>query len=101
MDDMIYGHVDKKFFVESEFLSTVIVVIHKSKVEQFKGSYEKITKDVVPRTFMSLNKEDKDGNQLWRVIMLNHSVDEFVLATRKQGYTVRKFVYDEDVYNSE
>ena len=52
----------------------------------------------VPRSARNLDIEDKDGNQLVRFVVLSSKVDDYMLAARKQGLTLRKFVYNYEKY---
>ena len=101
-----------KYFVEvlgSEQFSTVIAIVHKSKEAQFKGQYEKIIQwsaqsgifGAVPKSAASLDIEDNDGNQLWRLVVFKDKVDEYLVEGRKQGLVLRKFVYDYEAYKKE
>ena len=66
---------------------------------QFLQSYEYIQEDVVPGTGKYLHQEDKEGNQLWRVIMFSSVADSFISkAKSKNGFVCRKFVYDIEGY---
>ena len=59
--------------------------------------YEKLIQPcAVPRSARSLDMEDKDGNQLYRVVVLADKIDDYVNEARKAGLTFRKFVYDKD-----
>jgi hypothetical protein len=57
------------------------VVVHKTKVASFLSTYEKIIPwdnssfAAVPRSAKSLDIEDKDGNQLWRIIVMKDKVE--------------------------
>jgi len=37
----------------------------------------------VPRSAKALDMEDKDGNQLFRVVVLANKIDEYLNETRK------------------
>ena len=96
-------------FVEklgSETFATVIAIVHRLKVDAFKQTYEKVipwnneTQDfsVVPRSARSLDIEDKDGNQLWRFVVLRERLEEYLEKGRKAGLVLRKFTYDYERY---
>lgn len=103
LGDIIYGKVAKKnFVVGSKFLVNVLIVVNKSKVSAFESSYESVGEGVVPRSARHLDLEDKDGNQLFRVVVMENSVDSFLIKCKQKiGFTARKFVYDEEKYNQE
>lgn len=69
----------------SEMFATLIAVVHKTKVAHLLGTYEKLipwTNDsfaAVPRSAKSLEIEDKEGNQLWRVIVMREKVEDYII----------------------
>lgn len=78
--DIVYGKIDKKHFIhDSKFLRNVLIVVPKNKVEYFKTNYETVKEGIVPRSARHLDAEDKDGNQLMRVVVMENSVDTFVI----------------------
>jgi hypothetical protein len=48
-----------------------------------------------------LNLEDKEGNQIWRFVVLNNKVDNYLNESRKLGYIVKRFIYDKEKYNQD
>lgn len=73
LSDVIHSDPNIKaesMFVEvhkTQFLSTIVVVIHKSKVDQFQQQYERLVRDsqipaIVPSSLKYLGIEDKEGN---------------------------------------
>lgn len=105
LGDVIYGKVSKDLFVEthsSEFLCSVVCIVHKTKFMIFKDSFEKvIDKAVVPGSCTSLNLEDRDGNQLFRVVVFKHSVDNFLNEIKKAGYAARRFEFNEEQHKKD
>ena len=101
----------RNVFVEilgSSAFSTVVAIVHKSKVPQFLTSYEKIIQwneqgvfGAVPKSARSLEIEDKDGHQLWTVIVFTDKLEEYLLEGRKVGLVLRKFKYDAEAYKKE
>lgn len=102
----------KDLFVEthsSETFATVVAIVHKTKIQGFLGQYEKVIPfneqsgifGAVPRTAKSLDIEDKDGHQLWRVVVLRDKLDEYLKEGRNQGLVLRKFVYNYEAYQKE
>lgn len=55
----------------------------------------------VPRSLKYLNKEDKEGNQLWVITVMAHTFDNYLQECRKNNITVRKFVYDYEKYKND
>ncbi len=92
-------------FVEkhnSDFLTTVIAIVHKQKVALFQQQYEELVTDAaVPRCAQYLQLEDKDGNQLWRIVVLSSKIDEYMAEGRRQGLTLRRFTYNIEKYKAE
>lgn len=48
-----------------------------------------------------MDQEDKDGNQLWRVVVLSSKVENYLAEARKQGYNIKRFAYNYDKYKQE
>lgn len=42
--------------------------------------------------------EDKDGNQLWRIVVLTSKIEEYMAEGRRQGLALRRFTYNYDQY---
>ena len=65
-------------------------------------SYETIVDGAaVPRSGKYLQLEDKDGNQLWRIVVLSVKLDNYISEAKKQGILVKRFTYDIDKFRSE
>lgn len=103
LGDVVYGKVDKKNFIhESKFMRNVLIVVPKNKVEYFEDNYENIKEGVVPRSARQLDVEDKDGNQLFRVVVMENSVDSFLpKCKQKLGFLAKVFNYDEEGYQKD
>ena len=79
LGDIIYGNIPASGFVhESKFLRNVIIVVPKNKVTYFNDNYELVGDGVVPRSARDLGKEDKEGNRLMRVIVMENSTEPFI-----------------------
>jgi hypothetical protein len=48
-----------------------------------------------------MNIDDPEGNQLWRVVVMSHLLDNFLTEGRKNGLMLRKFVYDYEKYKQD
>lgn len=102
----------KDYFVElngSETFSTVVAVVHKTKVQSLISSYENVIPfkeesgifGAVPRSARYLDLEDKEGNQLWRFIVLSDKLEEYLTEGRKKGLVLKKFTYNLSAYEEE
>jgi len=101
--DIVYGKIEKRnFILDSNFLRNVLVIVPKNKVEHFTKNYESVGEGVVPRSAKHLSTEDKDQNQLFRVIVMAHSVDTFLIKCKQKiGFTAKIFKYDEEGYQKD
>lgn len=98
-------NVDPKVFVDTEFLTTVLVVVSKNADRQFWDTYESLASDavgygpaddrqsvlgspVVPRSAQKI-AEDKDGFCLYTVTVLKNFKDVFIQAAQKARLAVR------------
>ncbi len=98
LSEVIYGKVSKDLFVETSetsFLASMIAVVHKSKEKEFAAQYERILDAVVvPKSARDLGQEDKDGFRLFRFVIFSHSLEQFSNEARKQGFVVKRFIYN-------
>lgn len=91
----------------SELFATLIAVVHKTKIGQLLGTYEKLIPwdnnsfSAVPRSAKSLEIEDKDGNQLWRIIVMKDKVEQFIAEGRKANLNFKKFTYNYEQYQKD
>lgn len=113
------GVVHEGDFVETEHLTTLIVILARGQEVEFKNWYEnpKMTsirmKDgkeeeqvdrieppqtVIPSSAQQFNfpegPEDKDGNTVWRVVLFKSCKDKFQSLARQNKFTVRDFEYN-------
>lgn len=92
--------------LKSEAFATVVAVVHKTKIALFLQTYEKVIPwneaggifAAIPRTAKSLDIEDKDGNQLWRFIVLRDKLEEYLVEGKKAGLFLKKFNYNREQY---
>ncbi len=110
LGDIIYNsNLNQKadiYFVEkhqSEILATCIAIVHKTKLDIFLSSYELLIEQaVIPRSAKQLEGlEDKDGNVLYRFVVLTTKVDQYLAKARNQGYVVKRFQYNFEKYQQE
>jgi len=100
--------IEKMSSQGSEMFVTLIAIVNKTKIPAFLATYEKIipwndqgTFGAIPRSAKFLDIEDKDGNQLWRIIIMREKLEEYIVEGRKQGLTLRKFTYNYEQYQKE
>ena len=94
----------------SDLFQTLIAIVHRTKVQQFRENYELVIPwemgsnqfSIVPGSARYLGIEDKDGFQLWRVVVLKERADEYIaIAAKQRGLTFRKFTYNYYKYQEE
>jgi V-type H+-transporting ATPase subunit C len=78
----------------------------RSKVDQARLSYEGLLKEngmsaVVPRSMKFLGIEDKEGNQLYRIVVMANQMDAYIQKARSEPFVLRKFVYDYEKYKAD
>lgn len=74
---------------ETEYLTTLFVVVPLSGTEQWLSTYERLTDFVLPRSTEQIFK-DKDS-ALWSVTLFKKVVEDFKNAARDQKWIVRKY----------
>lgn len=82
------------FILDSEYLQTLLVVVPKMYLDDWKKKYESLTDMVAPRSSKQLF-EDGDLT-LQSVTLFKKAIDEFKHKCREQKFTVRDFVYNEE-----
>lgn len=86
-------------FIYTDHLTTVVVILPRGTDKEFLGAYERLHENVVPRSAKCFPKlGDKDGNSLWRVVMMRNCVDAFKRACRERRYWARDFEYSEESF---
>eukprot|EP01017_Pseudomicrothorax_dubius_P040877 TRINITY_DN647_c0_g1_i1.p1 TRINITY_DN647_c0_g1~~TRINITY_DN647_c0_g1_i1.p1 ORF type:complete len:383 (+),score=120.89 TRINITY_DN647_c0_g1_i1:137-1285(+) len=94
---LVTTNVKASDFVETEYMTTLIAVVPKNLVEDWRLHYESLTDNVVPGSTKQFNVEDKDGLTLWRVILFRTQVQDFIKNAReKLKITVKEFKYNEE-----
>ncbi|KAF0976153.1 hypothetical protein FDP41_004828 [Naegleria fowleri] len=91
------GIIKKEHVLETEYLTTVFVVVSKSSIKEWEQNYENLTDMVVPDS-SELIYEDNDS-ALFNVVVLKKIADDFKSACLKRKFVVREFTYDEDKAN--
>lgn len=90
--------VSPKDFIETEHLTTVLVVVPRNAENQWVSDYESFDGFVVPQSTKKFRVDDKDGNTLWRVILFKSAVEKFKQAAKMAKYNVRDYTYCEEDY---
>ncbi|XP_055702868.1 V-type proton ATPase subunit C isoform X1 [Phlebotomus papatasi] len=82
------------FILDSEYLTTLLVIVPKALVHDWNGHYEKLTDMIVPRSTQCIT-QDQDF-ALYTVTLFKKVVDEFKLHAREKKFVVREFTYNEE-----
>ncbi|XP_052839938.1 V-type proton ATPase subunit C isoform X4 [Drosophila gunungcola] len=82
------------FILDSEYLTTLLVIVPKVMANDWLTNYEKITDMIVPRS-SQLIQEDNDYC-LFNVTLFKKVAEEFKLHARERKFIVRDFVYNEE-----
>nr|XP_036225967.1 V-type proton ATPase subunit C isoform X1 [Bactrocera oleae]XP_036225968.1 V-type proton ATPase subunit C isoform X1 [Bactrocera oleae] len=82
------------FILDSEYLTTLLVIVPKILANDWLANYEKITDMIVPRS-SQLITQDNDYC-LFNVTLFKKVVEEFKLHARERKFIVRDFVYNEE-----
>ncbi|XP_017024697.1 V-type proton ATPase subunit C [Drosophila kikkawai] len=82
------------FILDSEYLTTLLVIVPKVMANDWLTNYEKITDMIVPRS-TQLIQEDSDYC-LFNVTLFKKVAEEFKLHARERKFIVRDFVYNEE-----
>ncbi|XP_050091539.1 V-type proton ATPase subunit C isoform X2 [Anopheles aquasalis] len=82
------------FILDSEYLTTLLVIVPKTNINDWNAHYEKITDMIVPRSSQMIT-QDADY-ALCSVTLFKKVVDEFKLHARERKFVVREFVYNEE-----
>lgn len=91
------GDIVKKehFVLDSEYLVTLLVVVQKSFLYDWKSKYETLTDMIVPRSSNVIYEDDE--NCLCTVTLFRRVEDEFRQKCRENKFVVRDFTYNEEV----
>eukprot|EP00118_Oscarella_pearsei_P028541 m.2421 g.2421 ORF g.2421 m.2421 type:complete len:389 (+) comp8648_c0_seq2:22-1188(+) len=85
--------VDQGDFVhDSEYLTTLLVVVPKTNYKDWGQKYERLADMVVPRSTKKLYEDNEHG--LYTVTLFRKVVDEYKLHARENKFIVRDFVFD-------
>ena len=101
--------IEKASTAGSTMFQTLIAIVHRTKVEQFIQTYELVIDwemgsnnfSVIPRSAKYTGIEDKDGYQLWRVIVLKDKADDYIKKSKEKGLFMKPFAYNYEKYQEE
>lgn len=82
------------FILDSEYLTTLLVIVPKNSFNEWQGGYEKLTDMIVPRSSQLITQDNDYG--LFTVSLFKKVVEEFKLHAREKKFVVREFTYNEE-----
>ncbi|XP_011305233.1 V-type proton ATPase subunit C [Fopius arisanus] len=82
------------FILDSEYLSTLLVIVPKSNFQEWNAIYEKLTDMIVPRSSQMITQDSEYG--LFTVTLFKKVAEEFKLHAREKKFIVRDFTYNEE-----
>ncbi|KAB0803211.1 hypothetical protein PPYR_00181 [Photinus pyralis] len=82
------------FILDSEYLTTLLVIVPKSQFHEWQTLYEKLTDMVVPRSSVLITQDQEYG--LYTVSLFKKVADEYKLHAREKKFIVRDFTYNEE-----
>jgi len=82
------------FVLNSEYLTTILVVVPKAAYKDWEAKYELLTDMVVPQSTKCVFEDNEHG--LFTVTLFQKVVDEFKHHAREHKFYVKDFVYNED-----
>ncbi|OAD59329.1 V-type proton ATPase subunit C [Eufriesea mexicana] len=87
--------VEKEHFIlDSEYLTTLLVIVPRANFQEWYSKYEKLTKMIVPRTTQLITQDSEYG--LFTVTLFKKVTEEFKLHAREKKFIVRDFTYNEE-----
>jgi len=82
------------FILDSEYLTTLLVIVPKPSFSDWYQGYEKLTDMIVPRSSQLVSQDSDYG--LFTITLFKKVVDEFKLHAREKKFVVRDFTYNEE-----
>ncbi|XP_046752022.1 V-type proton ATPase subunit C isoform X1 [Diprion similis] len=82
------------FILDSEYLSTLLVIVPKTSFQEWYAVYEKLTDMIVPRSTQLISQDQEYG--LFTVTLFKKVIEEFKLHAREKKFIVRDFTYNEE-----
>jgi len=80
--------------VNSDYLTTLLVVVPKSLAKEWQSSYETLTNYVMPRSTKQVSEDPEFG--LWTVTLFKRVTEDYKHAAREKRFTVREFKIDDE-----
>nr|XP_015207538.1 PREDICTED: V-type proton ATPase subunit C 2 isoform X2 [Lepisosteus oculatus] len=87
------------FVLDSEYLTTLLVVVPKANYSIWQKTYESLSEFVVPRSTKKI-MEDSEGG-LFTVTLFKKAVSDFRIKARENKFTVREFSFNETELQAE
>ncbi|KAF7647316.1 hypothetical protein LDENG_00174340 [Lucifuga dentata] len=84
--------VRKEDMVDSEYLTTLLVVVTSGRYEEWETTYESLSAFVVPRSSRKLCEDEEGG--VFSVTLFKRAVGEFKSKANHSKFTVREYNYD-------
>jgi len=91
--------ISEQDVMESDYMTTVYVVVPKASMKEFETSYEKMAMYVVPKSGKLIMEDLEYG--LYTCIMFRKSLDDFKANAREKRFTLREFTYDPNALAAE
>lgn len=82
------------FILDSEYLTTLLVIVPKANFHDWYSGYEKLTNMIVPRSTQLITQDADYG--LFTVTLFKKVIDEFKFHAREKKFIVRDFTYNEE-----
>lgn len=82
------------FILDSEYLTTLLVVVPKTSYPDWQKTYETLSEMVVPRSTKLLFEDHDSG--LFSVTLFRKAIDDFKQKARENKFVVRDFQYNEE-----
>ncbi|XP_031784448.1 V-type proton ATPase subunit C isoform X2 [Nasonia vitripennis] len=82
------------FILDSEYLTTLLVIVPRASFHEWNAMYEKLTDMIVPRSSQLINQDQEYG--LFTVTLFKKVIEEFKLHAREKKFIVRDFTYNEE-----
>ncbi|XP_078035495.1 V-type proton ATPase subunit Vha44 isoform X1 [Augochlora pura] len=82
------------FILDSEYLTTLLVIVPRANFHEWNSGYEKLTDMIVPRSTQLITQDSEYG--LFTVSLFKKVIEEFKLHAREKKFIVRDFTYNEE-----
>ncbi|GIY59958.1 v-type proton ATPase subunit C [Caerostris darwini] len=90
------GDLVKKehFVLDSEYLTTLLVVVPNSLTKDWEKNYESLTTMIVPRSSQKIHSDNE--HTLYNVTLFKKMIEDFKVKAREKKFIVRDFTYSEE-----